>query len=122
MLKALRDHPDSLGRVNVEKIIREWEEEAGIELADAQKEAVRSSLKFGVFALTGGPGTGKTTIIKGILSVLKRAGCTVLLAAPTGRAARRLETAAGEKAQTVHRLLHFRPERRQSHRPTVRLH
>ena len=107
MLKALRDHPDSLGRVNVEKIIREWEEEAGIELADAQKEAVRSSLKFGVFALTGGPGTGKTTIIKGILSVLKRAGCTVLLAAPTGRAARRLETAAGEKAQTVHRLLEY---------------
>ena len=107
MFKALRDHPDSLGRVNVEKIIREWEEEAGIELADAQKEAVRSSLKFGVFALTGGPGTGKTTIIKGILSVLKWAGCTVLLAAPTGRAARRLETAAGEKAQTVHRLLEY---------------
>ena len=60
-----------------------------------------------MFALTGGPGTGKTTIIKGILSVLKRAGCTVLLAAPTGRAARRLEMAAGDKAQTVHRLLEY---------------
>ena len=107
MLRALRDHPDSLGKVNVEKIIGAWEKEAGIELADAQKDAVRSSLKYGVFALTGGPGTGKTTIIKGILSVLKRAGCTVLLAAPTGRAARRLETAAGEKAQTVHRLLEY---------------
>ena len=107
MLRALRDHPDSLGKVNVEKIIGEWETEAGIELAEAQKDAIRSSLKFGVFALTGGPGTGKTTIIKGILSVLKRAGCTVLLAAPTGRAARRLEMAAGERAQTVHRLLEY---------------
>ena len=107
MLRALRDHPDSLGKVNVEKVIREWETEAGIELAEAQKDAIRSSLKFGVFALTGGPGTGKTTIIKGILSVLKRAGCTVLLAAPTGRAARRLEMAAGDRAQTVHRLLEY---------------
>ena len=107
MLRALRDHPSSLGKVNVEKIIRDWEGEAGIELAEAQKDAIRSSLKFGVFALTGGPGTGKTTIIKGILSVLKRAGCTVLLAAPTGRAARRLEMAAGDKAQTVHRLLEY---------------
>ncbi|MBQ3365789.1 MAG: ATP-dependent RecD-like DNA helicase [Acidaminococcaceae bacterium] len=107
MLRALRDHPDSLGKVNVEKIISDWETEADIELAEAQKDAIRSSLKFGVFALTGGPGTGKTTIIKGILSVLKRAGCTVLLAAPTGRAARRLEAAAGDKAQTVHRLLEY---------------
>ena len=107
MLRALRDHPDSLGKVHVEKIIGDWEAEAGIELAEAQKDAIRSSLKFGVFALTGGPGTGKTTIIKGILSVLKRAGCTVLLAAPTGRAARRLEMAAGDKAQTVHRLLEY---------------
>ncbi|MBQ9257766.1 MAG: ATP-dependent RecD-like DNA helicase, partial [Acidaminococcaceae bacterium] len=107
MLLALRDHPESLGKVDEEKIMGEWEAEAGIKLAEAQKEAIRSSLKFGVFALTGGPGTGKTTIIKGILSVLKRAGCKVLLAAPTGRAARRLEAAAGEKAQTVHRMLEY---------------
>jgi len=107
MLLTLRDHPDSLGRVDEEKIMRDWQKEAGIELADAQKEAIRSSLKYGVFALTGGPGTGKTTIIKGILSVLKRAGCKVLMAAPTGRAARRLEDAAGEKAQTIHRLLEY---------------
>ncbi|MBR1511754.1 MAG: ATP-dependent RecD-like DNA helicase [Acidaminococcaceae bacterium] len=107
MLLALRDHPESLGKVDEEKIMEEWEAEAGIELAEAQKEAIRSSLNFGVFALTGGPGTGKTTIIKGILSVLKRAGCKVLLAAPTGRAARRLEAAAGEKAQTVHRMLEY---------------
>ena len=107
MLLLLRDHPDSLGKVDSEKIMADWEKEAEITLAETQKEAIRSSLQHGVFALTGGPGTGKTTIIKGILSVLKRAGCTVLLAAPTGRAARRLEAAAAEKAQTVHRLLEY---------------
>lgn len=107
MLQRLRDHPDSLGKVDPEKIMQDWEQEAGIRLAEAQKEAIRSSLQYGVFALTGGPGTGKTTIIRGILSVLQRAGCTVLLAAPTGRAARRLEAAAGERAQTVHRLLEY---------------
>lgn len=107
MLLKLRDHPDSLGKVNEEKIMEGWEREAGLQLAEAQKEAIRSSLRFGVFALTGGPGTGKTTIIKGILSVLERAGCKVMLAAPTGRAARRLEAAAGKKAQTVHRLLEY---------------
>ena len=106
-LLYLRDHADSLGRVDTEKIMEDWETEAGIELAQAQKEAIRASLKFGVLALTGGPGTGKTTIIKGILSVLKRAGCTVLLAAPTGRAARRLSEASGEAASTVHRLLEY---------------
>ena len=107
MLLTLRNHPESLGKADEEKIMKDWEQEAGIVLANAQKEAIRSSLKYGVFALTGGPGTGKTTIIKGILSVLKRAGCKVLLAAPTGRAARRLEAATGEKAQTVHRLLEY---------------
>ena len=107
MLLLLRDHPDSLGKVNAEKIMADWEKEADIVLAESQKQAIRSSLRHGVFALTGGPGTGKTTIIKGILSVLQRAGCTVLLAAPTGRAARRLEAAAGEKARTVHRLLEY---------------
>lgn len=106
-LLALRDAAGSLGMVNTEKIIAEWEKEAGIVLAEAQKEAIRSSLHYGVFALTGGPGTGKTTIIKGMVSVLKKAGCKVLLAAPTGRAARRLQEASGSKALTVHRLLEY---------------
>lgn len=106
-LLKLRDHAAGLGRVDTEQIMADWEKEAGIELADAQKDAIRASLKYGVFALTGGPGTGKTTIIKGILAVLERAGCKVLLAAPTGRAARRLAEAAGREAKTVHRLLEY---------------
>jgi exodeoxyribonuclease V alpha subunit len=106
-LLYLRDNAGSLGKVDTERIMAAWEKEAGIELAEAQKEAIRVSLRYGVFALTGGPGTGKTTIIKGILAVLKRAGCQVLLAAPTGRAARRLAEAAGQEAKTVHRLLEY---------------
>lgn len=107
LLLKLRDQAGSLGRVNPEQIMASWEEEAGLTLAEAQKEAIRASLKYGVFALTGGPGTGKTTVIKGILAVLERAGCRVLLAAPTGRAAKRLTEAAGRQAQTVHRLLEY---------------
>jgi exodeoxyribonuclease V alpha subunit len=107
LLLKLRDQAGSLGRVNPEQIMTSWEEEAGLTLAEAQKEAIRASLKYGVFALTGGPGTGKTTVIKGILAVLERAGCRVLLAAPTGRAAKRLTEAAGRQAQTVHRLLEY---------------
>lgn len=89
-LLKLRDLADALEKVNVDKIIGQWESEAGIVLAEAQKEAIHASLKYGVFVLTGGPGTGKTTVIKGILAVLEKAGCRILLAAPTGRAARRL--------------------------------
>lgn len=80
-LLKLRDLADALEKVNVDKIIGQWESEAGIVLAEAQKEAIHASLKYGVFVLTGGPGTGKTTVIKGILAVLEKAGCRILLAA-----------------------------------------
>ena len=85
-LIALRDAPGKIKSVDVEKIIGQWEREAGIQLAEAQKEAIHASLKYGVFVLTGGPGTGKTTVVKGIITVLEKAGCRILLAAPTGRA------------------------------------
>lgn len=71
-LLKLRDLADALEKVNVDKIIGQWESEAGIVLAEAQKEAIHASLKYGVFVLTGGPGTGKTTVIKGILAVLEK--------------------------------------------------
>lgn len=108
-LLFLRDHVNPVGRVDADKVIADWEAEAGIALAEAQKEAIYASLKHGVFVLTGGPGTGKTTVVKGIINVLEKAGCRILLAAPTGRAARRLAESAGHPALTVHRLLEYQP-------------
>ncbi len=109
-LLALRDQAKPITRVNADRVIRQWEDQAGITLAKEQKEAVYASLEYGIFVLTGGPGTGKTTVVKGILNVLEKAGCRILLAAPTGRAARRLAESAGHPASTVHRLLEYQPQ------------
>lgn len=76
----------------------------GIELAGRQRDAVRDALREGLHVVTGGPGTGKTTIVRGLLASLP-AGTRVLLAAPTGRAARRLGESTGQAALTLHRLL-----------------
>lgn len=108
-LLALRDNVNALWKVDYQKIIREWERDERIHLAPEQAEAVKASVDHGVFVLTGGPGTGKTTVIKGILSVMEQAGCKILLAAPTGRAAKRLAESAGKPALTVHRLLEYTP-------------
>lgn len=108
-LLFLRDQGKPITRVNADEVIAAWEREAGIKLAEAQRQAIYTSLEHGVFVLTGGPGTGKTTVVKGILNVLEKAGCRILLAAPTGRAARRLADSAGHPALTVHRLLEYQP-------------
>lgn len=108
-LSWLRDQAKPITRVDADEVIRDWENSAGIILADAQRTAIHVSLQQGVFILTGGPGTGKTTVVKGILNVLEQAGCRILLAAPTGRAARRLAESSGHPALTVHRLLEYQP-------------
>ena len=108
-LLSLRDQAKPVTRVNADEVIAAWEAEAGIVLAQEQRDAIYASLEHGVFVLTGGPGTGKTTVVKGILNVLEKAGCRILLAAPTGRAARRLAESAGHPAATVHRLLEYQP-------------
>ena len=108
-LIALRDGVDAIKHVDADSVIAKWEYDAGITLAEEQREAIYASLEHGVFVLTGGPGTGKTTVVKGILNVLEKAGCRILLAAPTGRAARRLAESSGHPAQTVHRLLEYQP-------------
>ena len=88
-----------------DKELKQTEKELDIQLVEEQREAVRCALIHGVTILTGGPGTGKTTTIKAILHMLEKAHEEVLLAAPTGRAAKRMSEATEMKAQTIHRLL-----------------
>ncbi|MCR5701936.1 MAG: ATP-dependent RecD-like DNA helicase [Lachnospiraceae bacterium] len=83
------------------------ESEEGIELEDMQREAVKQAASNGVVVITGGPGTGKTTTINAIIKYFQMQGEDILLAAPTGRAAKRMTEATGYKAQTIHRLLEF---------------
>lgn len=87
------------------EMLERIEEKRGIKYAEKQREAVRMALEEGVLILTGGPGTGKTTTLNAIIELLSRAGETVLLAAPTGRAAKRMSEVTGREAKTIHRLL-----------------
>lgn len=85
--------------------IEKYEQRKGYKFDNIQKQAIRSCLNDGVMVITGGPGTGKTTIISCVLDILKREGYRFLLTAPTGRAAKRLQDATGEEAMTIHRAL-----------------
>src|SRR5690606_20787936 len=82
-------------------------ERAGVCLTPEQEQAVEAGLDAGVLVITGGPGTGKPTIVRVLLSLLKGLKQSVGLACPTGRAAQRLQEATGEPASTIHRLLEF---------------
>ena len=95
----------SINKSDTEAFILKTEREAGIKYAPMQKQAIYAALNNGVTILTGGPGTGKTTIIKALISIFESIGCDVALAAPTGRAAKRMSEATGYEAKTVHRLL-----------------
>ena len=87
------------------KTVDEIEAAQGITYATLQRKAVELAAEHGVLILTGGPGTGKTTTVRGIVSLFERMGLAIVLAAPTGRAAQRLGELTGREAQTVHRLL-----------------
>ena len=101
-LSACRQHaPEEM----LEKRISAIEKEEQVSLDELQREAVRQSVKNSVFVLTGGPGTGKTTTINVIIKYFLQQGLHVALAAPTGRAAKRMTEATGYEAQTIHRLL-----------------
>ena len=95
----------SLPNLDFDRIQRE----TGIAYDDIQKMAITTALSQNVVIITGGPGTGKTTITRGILQALQQSRQKVLLAAPTGRAAKRLSEATGKDAKTIHRLLEFKP-------------
>lgn len=88
---------------------RAFESQTGLVLAEAQRQAIAAAAEASVFVLTGGPGTGKTTIVKALVHLVEASDAKVLLAAPTGRAARRLSEATGRAARTLHRLLEFSP-------------
>ena len=89
----------------LEKMLRTAEKESGITYSVQQRDAIREAATTGVLLITGGPGTGKTTILNGIISLFGQMQLRCVLAAPTGRAAKRLTEVTGEEASTIHRLL-----------------
>lgn len=91
--------------MRIDRRIRKLEKNEDISLDDLQREAVREAVRNGLFILTGGPGTGKTTTINAIIRYFESEGMDILLAAPTGRAAKRMTEATGFEASTIHRLL-----------------
>lgn len=108
-LMLLKNSAESVSG-NIDEDIKICEEETGIELAQGQREAVKAALSRGVAVITGGPGTGKTTAINCIIRIFTLKGKRVELAAPTGRAAKRMTEATGREARTIHRLLEYSPD------------
>lgn len=106
-LKNLLTSQKSIRHADPVKAIEWVQQQLSIQLAEKQKQAVKSALENKVLVITGGPGTGKTTIINAILKILSRLHCVVMLAAPTGRAAKRMSETTGYDAKTIHRLLEF---------------
>ena len=104
----------SLDGGDAERLIWQMEAENHMEYALLQKQAIRGALESGVMILTGGPGTGKTTVIRALISIFESLGMDCALAAPTGRAAKRMSEATSREAKTIHRLLEveFRGEDR----------
>ncbi|WP_200305954.1 SF1B family DNA helicase RecD2 [Paracraurococcus ruber] len=108
-LLALRRGAPPWGEIEAERALPWVAARIGLELAPSQAEAVRMALTAKVLVITGGPGVGKTTIVRAILRILAAKGVRMLLAAPTGRAAKRLAEATGLEARTLHRLLEADP-------------
>ena len=92
-------------RQDLDKLLRQAASESNLNYSGQQEQAIREASRSGLLIITGGPGTGKTTVLRGILNLLGQMQLRVLLAAPTGRAAKRLTEVTGEEASTIHRLL-----------------
>ncbi len=95
--------------VEVPTLLTTFERESGVQLSPEQCQAIKAAATAAVLIITGGPGTGKTTLIRSIIKLYDEAGMSILLAAPTGRAAKRIEEQAGKTASTIHRLLEYSP-------------
>jgi exodeoxyribonuclease V alpha subunit len=98
--------------IDLERALQWFEKGERLTLARGQRQAIRAGLTGKLLVITGGPGTGKTTLVRGLVKILTRKGQRLLLAAPTGRAAKRLSEATGGEASTIHRLLEFNPKSR----------
>jgi exodeoxyribonuclease V alpha subunit len=106
-IASARPHP--LPQIDMEKAIGWVEQRLGIQLAAAQQEAIRQACQHKFLVITGGPGVGKTTLVRSILEIFSAKKLKCVLAAPTGRAAKRLAETTGRTAKTIHRLLEFDP-------------
>ncbi|MDX9953557.1 MAG: ATP-dependent RecD-like DNA helicase [Anaerolineae bacterium] len=109
LLRSPRDRLETFTALDWDRAFTGLDARNDFKLAEAQRRAVRMALTHKVAILTGGPGTGKTTITRAIIQLLQSKGCSVLLAAPTGRAAKRLSELTGLEAKTLHRLLEYKP-------------
>ncbi len=109
-LKALAEGKPSWPNIDAQKAISWVEKKLGVTLAQSQREAVRTAVSSKVMVITGGPGVGKTTLTNSILRILVAKDVEVSLAAPTGRAAKRLSESTGMEAKTIHRLLEVDPK------------
>ena len=106
-LKALLSAPKSIRRIDSARAIEWVQQRLSFQPAENQQKAIRCALENKVMVLTGGPGTGKTTIVKAILKILSKLQINMSLAAPTGRAAKRMSEMTGHEAKTIHRLLEY---------------
>jgi len=109
LLRTLLRTPHDPVPIQIEKALAWVEDHFKIALAAQQREAIRLGVSAKVMVITGGPGTGKTTVIRSLLAILEKKGLSYLLAAPTGRAAKRMQDATDQEAKTIHRLLEFSP-------------
>jgi exodeoxyribonuclease V alpha subunit len=110
-LRRLRESPSNIRPIHPEKAIDWIQKKLNIELAQRQKEAILLAASSKVMIITGGPGTGKTTLIKAILRIFQQLKLRIFLAAPTGRAAKRMSEATGWEAKTIHRMLEYSPRK-----------
>ncbi|HMA85178.1 MAG TPA: helix-hairpin-helix domain-containing protein, partial [Desulfosalsimonadaceae bacterium] len=107
MLKRLMHTPKVIRAIDTDRALAWVQEQLSFALAEKQAEAVADAAKSKVMVITGGPGTGKTTIIRAILTIFERLKVNIKLAAPTGRAAKQMGEATGKAATTIHRMLSF---------------
>lgn len=109
-IHALAGFPCQAPDFDLDRAMTDTEKDLGMSFSPLQRRAIRQSFERKILVITGGPGTGKTTIIRAVVDIFQRWGREALLAAPTGRAAKRLAETTGRDARTIHRALEFNPK------------